>query len=93
MCDAFAAELVKLSPPSLRTLNFSGCRNLRKLVLSPLGACASLEELSLSSCPALEYLLLQSGSLRTVDVSGCGCLTKVRMQQCEQQLQHSFVGG
>jgi hypothetical protein len=33
--DAFAAEVVKLSPPLLKVLDLSACHNLHKVVLSP----------------------------------------------------------
>jgi hypothetical protein len=75
--DAFAAEVVKLSPPLLKSIDFRGCHNLHKLVLSPQSSCAALENLNLSSCPGLEYVLLQSNSLKQVDLSSCGALTKV----------------
>ncbi|WIA09607.1 hypothetical protein OEZ85_008999 [Tetradesmus obliquus] len=78
--DAFAAEVVKLSPPLLKAVDFRGCHNLHKLVLSPQSSCPSLETLNLSSCPGLEYLLLQSNSVRQVDLSNCGALTKVLLQ-------------
>jgi hypothetical protein len=75
--DAFAAEVVKLSPPLLKTIDFCGCHNLHKMVLSPQSSCPVLETLNLSSCPGLEYVLLQSNSVRQVDLSNCGALTKV----------------
>lgn len=75
--DAFAAEVVKLSPPLLKAVDFRGCHNLHKLVLSPQSSCPALETLNLSSCPGLEYVLLQSNSVRQVDLSNCGALTKV----------------
>lgn len=43
MRDAFAAEVVKLSPPLLKVLDLSACHNLHKLVLSPQGSCPALE--------------------------------------------------
>lgn len=75
--DAFASEVVKLSPPLLKAINFSGCHNLHKLVLSPQSSCPALAMLNLSSCPGLEYVLVQSNSLKQLDLSGCGALTKV----------------
>jgi hypothetical protein len=42
-----------------------------------LGACPALEDLDLSGCPSLEYVLLQSHSLTTVNLSNCGALSKV----------------
>jgi hypothetical protein len=147
--DAFAAEVVKLSPPLLKMLDLSACHNLHMLVLSPQvhtfflcpcqhfvmqprcascvisrvifpvfsaelytllqillrsysatyqpteccmwvttdsaemmlmlqqGACPSLETLNLSSCPGLEYVLVQSSSLTQINLSNCGLLNKV----------------
>jgi hypothetical protein len=75
--DAFAAEVVKLSPQLLKSIDFRGCHNLHKLVLSPQSSCPVLEALNLSSCPGLEYVLLQSNSLKQLDLSNCGALTKV----------------
>jgi hypothetical protein len=41
------------------------------------GACPSLETINLSSCPGLEYVLVQSSSLTQVNLSNCGLLSKV----------------
>jgi hypothetical protein len=89
--DAFAAEVVKLSPPLLKAIDFSGCHNLHKLVLSPQSSCPVLESLNLSSCPGLEYVLLQSNSVRQLDLSNCGALTKVSSWQFARNL-HGGVG-
>lgn len=79
--DAFAAEVVKLSPPLLKTIDFHGCHNLHKLVLSPQSSCPALEALHLSSCPGLEYVLLQSNSVKQVDLTNCEALTKVTLRE------------
>jgi hypothetical protein len=42
------------------------------------GSCPALESLNLSSCPSLEYVLVQSNSLTQIDLSNCGSLNKVR---------------
>ncbi|KAI8474942.1 MAG: hypothetical protein J3K34DRAFT_489365 [Monoraphidium minutum] len=78
--DAFASELVRLSPPQLRHLSLRGAPNLRSLVLSPLGACPALERADLGGCPSLEYVLLQSAGLKALDLGGCGALTKALIQ-------------
>ncbi len=75
--DAFVSELVKLSPAALKTLNLHGSTNLRKAVLSPMCSCPSLETLDLGACPNLGYVLVQSASLRSVNLANCGALTKV----------------
>lgn len=77
VCDAFAAEVVKLSPPLLKAMDMSACCHLHKLVLSPQGACPALETLNLNSCPSLEYVLVQSSSLIQLNLHNCGSLTKV----------------
>jgi hypothetical protein len=76
--DAFAAELVKLSPPELHTLDVRGAVYLRRLQLSPMTACPLLQTLNLSGCPALEYVLVQSQSLRTLELHKCPLLAKAR---------------
>eukprot|EP00892_Ulva_mutabilis_P002347 jgi/Ulvmu1/12112/UM084_0038.1 len=74
--DAFAAELVKLSPPRLATLSFCGCPNLHRFVLSPINACPSMVNLNLSCCSGLEYVFVQSMSLQIIDLSNCPNVTK-----------------
>lgn len=80
--DAFANELVKLSPPLLKVVDFNQCHNLRQFVLSPTSSCPVLERLHLSGCPNLEYVLVQSSSLTQLDLSGCEALTKVCVCVC-----------
>lgn len=75
--DAFFAEVVKLSPPYLSKMAFVGCSNLRSVVLSPMGACPSLNKLDLSQCSNLSFVLIQSESLDTLNLSLCGSLTKI----------------
>ncbi|MEW5312782.1 MAG: hypothetical protein WDW38_004390 [Sanguina aurantia] len=74
--DAFASELVKLSPPELSSVDIQASRNLRNVVLSPLTACPKLMDLDCSDCPSLEYVLIQSHSLRNLSLKKCGVLTK-----------------
>lgn len=50
---------------------------LAMLLILQQGACPSLESLNLSSCPGLEYVLVQSSSLTHVNLSNCGLLNKV----------------
>jgi hypothetical protein len=80
--DAFAAEIVKLSPQELHTVDFSGSSNLHKVVVSPMTACPNLVSLNLSQCATLEYIMLQSSSLKFFDAQGCGALVKVRRGRC-----------
>ncbi|GAX74667.1 hypothetical protein CEUSTIGMA_g2115.t1 [Chlamydomonas eustigma] len=75
--DAFCNEIVKLSPPELATINFQGSSNLRNFVVSPMAACPKLTELDLSDCSSLEYVMLQSPSLRTLRLKGCQNINKV----------------
>lgn len=74
--DAFASEVVKLSPPELQVLDLKGSSNLHNFVLSPLTSCPKLIELDLSSSENLEYVLLQSQCLRTLSLKKCTNLTK-----------------
>ncbi|GFR43643.1 hypothetical protein Agub_g4745 [Astrephomene gubernaculifera] len=74
--DAFANELVKLSPPELTLVDLRGSSNLRNFVLSPMTTCPKLSDLDLSECSGLEYVLLQSQTLRSVNLRKCGGLTK-----------------
>lgn len=41
------------------------------------GACPALETLTMSGCPSLQYVLVQSSSLTQIDLSNCGSLNKV----------------
>ena len=75
--DAFCNELVKLSPPELVKLDFSGSSNLHNFVVSPATACPKLNEIDLSECSSLEYALIQSQSVQTLTIKGCGSLQKV----------------
>ena len=75
--DAFASELFRLSPPHLKALSLRGSGNLRSLVLSPLGSCPALESADLSGCASLGYVMVQSASLKALDLSSCPSLTKV----------------
>ena len=75
--DAFANEIVKLSPPELTLLDLQHSSNLRNFVLSPMASCPKLTDLNLSGCSSLDYVMLQSPTLRTFDVRGCSKATKV----------------
>lgn len=55
----------------------AGCPNLHHLVLSPVTACPKLATLDVSSCDGLRYVLLQSMSLQTIDLSNSPELVKV----------------
>jgi len=74
--DAFAAEVVKLSPPLLAKLNLRGSEALSNVVLSPPAACPALKHLDLSFCKSLEYVLIQSTSLTELRLHNCGALGK-----------------
>lgn len=81
--DAFALELFRLSPPRLKHLSLRASSNLRRLVLSPLGSCPVLDELDAGECPSLDYVMVQSNTLKTLDLGGCGSLTKA-LVHCPQ---------
>jgi len=68
---------VKLSPPELASVDVSGSHNLRNVVVSPMASCPSLTELDLSRCGSLDYVMVQSESLKTLRIVGCSELTKV----------------
>lgn len=75
--DAFCNEIVKLSPPELTSIDFSGSTNLRNFVMSPITSCPKLDILNLSSCSSLEYVMVQSDSLSTLVIENCEKLNKV----------------
>jgi len=74
--DAFAAEVVRLSPPLLRTLRLSGCPSLTVLELSPLGCLPALEILDLSRNRGLRRVLIQSDTVTEINLSLCPHLRK-----------------
>jgi hypothetical protein len=59
-------------------MQLKDCPNLHKVVLSPGTACPKLASLDLSGCTALQYVLVQSHSLQTLDLRNDAALTKVR---------------
>ena len=59
-------------------MQMQGSPNLRQLVLSPVSACPKLTTLNISHCIGLRYVLVQSSSLQTIDLSNCPELTKAR---------------
>jgi hypothetical protein len=59
-------------------MQFAGCPNLHRFVLSPSSSCQKLTTLNLSGCDGLKYVVLQSASLQTVDLRNCSNLAKVR---------------
>ena len=81
--DAFCNELVKLSPPELTSIDFRGSSNLRNFVMSPMESCPKVANLVLSDCSSLDYVMVQSQSLRSLELKGCQHLNKV--QQAWQQ--------
>jgi len=78
--DAFPAELIKLSPPELTTLDLHGSELMTRFVMSPLGTCPKLAELDLSSCKQLEYILVQSESIEKLTFNRCPNLKKAFVQ-------------
>lgn len=68
---------MKLSPPELTLVDLRGSSNLHNFVLSPMTTCPKLTDLDLSECSGLEYVLLQSQTLRSVNLRKCGAMTKV----------------
>lgn len=88
--DAFAIELVKLSPPLLQRLVLRGSQHLHRFVMSPLSSCPRLEELDLSGCPTLEYVMIQSHTLRSIHLTNCGALTKALLH-CSKLSQLSIT--
>lgn len=69
--DAFIAEIVKLSPPELHTLELRGNRQVTTVHLCPPSNCPSLQNLDLSSCPSLRDVYIQSQSLQELRLDGC----------------------
>jgi len=55
------------------------------------GSCPSLGTLDLSSCPGLEYVLIQSNSLKTIDLKGCALLSKALLH-CPSLEKMSITG-
>lgn len=95
--DAFSSELFRLSAPQLKRLSFQGSSNLRRLVLSPLGSCPQLESLEAGECPSLDYVLVQSNTLKTLDLGACGALSKVgqavlKSDSCWQVVSSCMMG-
>lgn len=78
--EAFPAEVVKLSPPKLETLELRGAAKLTRFVLSPVTACPSLTNLDLNACPELGFVLIQSNTIETLNLSRCTGLKKALIQ-------------
>lgn len=74
--DAFCNEIVKLSPPELTLVDFHGSSNLRNFVVSPMAACPKLTDLDLSESSSLDYVMVQSLSVKHVGLKKCANLTK-----------------
>ncbi|KAG2445624.1 hypothetical protein HXX76_000234 [Chlamydomonas incerta] len=74
--DAFANELVKLSPPELTLIDLRGSSNLHNFNLSPMTTCPKLTDLDLSECAGLDYVLLQSQTVRSVNLRKNPAMTK-----------------
>lgn len=78
--DSFPAEVVKLSPPNLTTMEFRGSPRLTRFVCSPASACPSLRAADLSHCGELRYALVQSDTLESLSFSKCAKLDKALLQ-------------
>eukprot|EP00899_Mesostigma_viride_P005035 jgi/Mesvir1/14532/Mv05225-RA.1 len=78
--DGFPAEIVRLSPPGLTSMELRGAQHLSRLVLSPVTSCPALQHLDLSFCPELLEVLIQSDSLETLILSRCAILSKALIQ-------------
>eukprot|EP00227_Mantoniella_beaufortii_P007460 CAMPEP_0197591762 /NCGR_PEP_ID=MMETSP1326-20131121/13901_1 /TAXON_ID=1155430 /ORGANISM="Genus nov. species nov., Strain RCC2288" /LENGTH=260 /DNA_ID=CAMNT_0043157317 /DNA_START=19 /DNA_END=801 /DNA_ORIENTATION=- len=78
--DAFPAEVVKLSPPNLKKMEFRGSPNLSQFVCSPVASCAALQTVDLSNCVSLQFVLIQSSNLEFLNLSRCPSLGKVLIQ-------------
>lgn len=78
--DSFPAEVVKLSPPNLTTMEFRGSPRLTRFVCSPVSACPSLRAADLSHCGELRYALVQSDTLESLSFSKCAKLDKALLQ-------------
>jgi len=78
--DAFPAEVVKLSPPSLKKMELRGSSNLSQFVCSPISSCPSLQTVDLSNCVSLQFVLIQSANLEVLNLSRCPALGKALIQ-------------
>ena len=78
--DAFPAEVVKLSPPGLTTIEFRGSPRLTRFVCSPASACPSLRDADVSRCGELRYALVQSDTLESLSFLKCAKLDKALLQ-------------
>ena len=78
--DAFPAEVVKLSPPGLTTIEFRGSPRLTRFVCSPASACPSLRAADVSRCGELRYALVQSDTLESLSFLKCAKLDKALLQ-------------
>ena len=72
--------MVKLSPPSLTSMEFRGSPRLTQFVCSPVAACPSLRTADLSHCGELRYALVQSDTLESLSFLKCAKLDKVLLQ-------------
>ena len=80
MRDSFPAEIVRLAPPELERLELKGASLLTRVVVSPAAALPALSRLDLGSCPALEFVQVQSDSLTHLNLSRCTGLKKALVQ-------------
>ena len=78
--DAFPAEIVKLSPPRLKKMEFRGSSNLSQLTCSPITSCPALQTVDASNCASLQFVLIQSSNLEFLNLSRCPKLAKALIQ-------------
>ena len=69
-----------MSPPDLKFIPFSGCHRLSQFISSPATCCPVLLRVELSSCASLQFVLIQSLTVRFIDLSCCLNLVKVLLQ-------------
>eukprot|EP00798_Chlamydomonas_sp_ICE-L_P023791 gene23791-9352_t len=74
--DAFCNEIVKLSPPELTLLDLHNSCNLRNFVVSPMETCPKLTDIDLSDCSSLDYVMVQSQTVKNLQLKNCPNMTK-----------------
>lgn len=57
-----------------------GSDNLTRFVVSPIGCCPSLTDIDLASCSSLKMVMIQSKSVKRINISRCPSLNKVLIQ-------------
>ncbi|KAJ7568389.1 hypothetical protein O6H91_01G030800 [Diphasiastrum complanatum] len=78
--DNFIMELFGVPRVNLVKLELRGTKYLTKFIMSPLSVCPLLQSLDLSCCPILEYIFVQSSSLKILSLARCISLKKAFLQ-------------